>query len=286
MPSFNLSSPLKYPLSSLQQTSCPEAHWIFRKSLAFALSLLFVFCLQANFQAEAQNLPPSPNPPRLVNDLADVLSAEQERILEQKLLAYEDSTTNQVAIVLIKTLDGYDVADYAVQLALAWGIGSKKNNGVLLLVAMEDKKSRIEVGYGLEPVITDAVSARILREDLKPNFKDQRYFEGLDLATDHIFKAAAGEFKAEAGAVKKKKKRSKGWGIGTFFVFVLVVWLISRNSRGGRGGGGGFLTGMLLGSLLNSGRRHSNWGDFSSGSGSFGGFGGGSFGGGGASGDW
>jgi uncharacterized protein len=230
--------------------------------------------------SQAQDIPDAPNPPRLVNDLADALRDEEEDYLEQKLLAWEDSTSNQLAIVLVKSLDGMDVADYSVRLAEKWGIGSKKNNGILLLVAMEDRKSRIEVGYGLEGRITDAISRRILADDLKPAFKEGKYLTGLDKATTHIISAAAGEYQAEAKAPKSKKRKGIGWGAILFILFIL--YLMSRN-RGG--GGGGFLTGMLLGNML-GGNRHSSWGDFSSGSGSFGGFGGGSFGGGGASGDW
>jgi len=230
--------------------------------------------------SQAQDIPDAPNPPRLVNDLADALRDEEEDYLEQKLLGWEDSTSNQLAIVLVKSLDGMDVADYSVRLAEKWGIGSKKNNGILLLVAMEDRKSRIEVGYGLEGRITDAISRRILADDLKPAFKEGKYLKGLDKATTHIISAAAGEYQAEAKAPKSKKRKGIGWGAILFILFIL--YLMSRN-RGG--GGGGFLTGMLLGNML-GGNRHSSWGDFSSGSGSFGGFGGGSFGGGGASGDW
>jgi len=230
--------------------------------------------------SQAQDIPDAPNPPRLVNDLADALRDEEEDYLEQKLLGWEDSTSNQLAIVLVKSLDGMDVADYSVRLAEKWGIGSKKNNGILLLVAMEDRKSRIEVGYGLEGRITDAISRRILADDLKPAFKEGKYLTGLDKATTHIISAAAGEYQAEAKAPKSKKRKGIGWGAILFILFIL--YLMSRN-RGG--GGGGFLTGMLLGNML-GGNRHSSWGDFSSGSGSFGGFGGGSFGGGGASGDW
>lgn len=234
----------------------------------------------------AQNIPDSPNPPRLVNDLADVLSPDQEYALEQKLIGYEDSTSNQIAIVLVKSLDGDDVADYSVKLALKWGIGSKKNNGVLLLCAMEDHKSRIEVGYGLEGKLTDIVSKEIVSNTLKPYFKQGQYYEGLYATTNEIIRAASGEYQGEYQYTKNKKRRGKGstpfWVI--LAVIILIIWL-GRNSRGG---GGGFLTGMILGNLLSGGRR-GGFGDFSSGSGDFGGFGGfggGSFGGGGASGDW
>lgn len=242
-------------------------------AIAFAISLA---CF-------GQEIPQAPDPPRLVNDLAGILSDAEEQYLEQKLLAWEDSTSNQLAIVLVNSLSGMDVADFSVQLARKWKIGSTKNNGILLLAAIEDRKTRIEVGYGLEARITDAVSRRILAEELKPEFRDAHYLSGLDKATDKIISAAAGEYKAESGHTSKKKKKGMGWGL--IISILIILFLISRSRGGGSGGGGGFLTGMLLGNMM-SGSRHSSWGDFSSGSGSFGGFGGGDFGGGGASGDW
>ena len=240
------------------------------------------------FAGTAQNIPDPGNPPRLVNDFADVLSEEQERELEKKLMAYEDSTSTQIAVVLVKNLDGTDVADYAVKLALKWKIGTKKDNGVLFLASMEEHKTRIEVGYGLEGVLPDITTKRILTEDVKPYFKQQQYYEGIDLATTHIIQAAKGEYKGEYKySSNRGKKKGKGLGIGFTILIIILIIVFASNRRGG--GGGGFLTGMILGNMLGGGGRHSGgggWGDFSSGGGSFGGFGGGSFGGGGSSGDW
>ncbi len=256
--------------------------------MKFLLRLRVLFLLLAviiPFAGSAQNIPDQTNPPHLVNDFADVLSVEQERELEQKLMAYEDSTSTQIAVVLVKNLDGTDVADYAVKLALKWKIGTKKDNGVLLLAAIDDRKTRIEVGYGLEGVLPDITTKRILTEDVKPYFKQQQYYEGLDLATTHIIQAAKGEYKGEYKYSNNKgKKKGKGLGIGSIIFIIILIIIFASNS----GGGGGFLTGMILGNML-GGSRHSSgggWGDFSSGGGSFGGFGGGSFGGGGSSGDW
>ena len=251
---------------------------IFRAALRIA-----IIWVATSFTSFSQQIPEAPNPPRLVNDLANVLDDGQEEALEQKLIRYEDSTSNQVAIVLVNSLEGADVADYAVKLALKWGIGSKKDNGVLILAAIADRKIRIEVGYGLEARITDLVSNQIIG-DIKPYFRQEQYYEGLNLATTLLAKVAAGEHQGEYQYSKKKNKRGKGIGWGALIVILIILFFVSR---GGRGGGGGFLTGMLLGNLL-GGSRHSGggWGDFSSGGGSFGGFGGGSFGGGGSSGDW
>ncbi len=256
-------------------------------TLSLISRLFFLALLWISIPVSGQNIPDPQNPARLVNDFADVLSGQQEQALEQKLIAYEDSTSNQVAIVVVKNLDGDDVADYAVKLALKWGIGSKKNNGVLLLVSIEDRKSRIEVGYGLEGVLTDLTTKRILIEDLKPYFKQSQYFEGLDLATTHIIEAARGEYKGDYKYSNgKTKRKGKGLGIGFIILIVILIVLFGGGRKGG-GGGGGFLTGMLLGQMLGGSRGgRGDFGDFSSGGGSFGGFGGGSFGGGGSSGDW
>lgn len=251
------------------------------------------FLLGYLLPASGQNLPEVQNPPRLVNDFADVLSPEEEQLLEEKLLRFEDSTSSQIAIVLVKSLEGYDVADYSVRLALKWKIGTQKDNGVLIFAAMEDRKTRIEVGYGLEGALTDLVSKRILDEDVKPNFKQGAYYQGLEQAVTHIEQATKGEYKADAPP-KRLGKKKKGIGLGLGIVIAVVLFMLlfrGGGGRGGRRGGGGmgdFMTGMLLGQMLSGGRRGGGggWGDFSSGSGSFGGFGGGSFGGGGASGDW
>src|SRR3954466_7156834 len=116
-----------------------------RLKLFLASALLLV-----SFLASAQDIPARPNPPRLVNDFAGVLSADEAQRLEQQLVAYDDSTSNQVAVVLVKTLNDYPIEEYALKLFRSWGIGNTKtNNGVLIIAALEDRKIRIEVGYGL-----------------------------------------------------------------------------------------------------------------------------------------
>ena len=237
----------------------------------------------------AQNILPRPNPPKLVNDVAGVLSPEQREILEQKLVALDDSSSNHIAIVLIPTLDGYPIEEYANKLFRAWGIGdAKKNNGILLLISVSDKKIRIEVGYGLEGAITDVQSKSIIDNDLQPAFRKKAYYEGINAAIDNISKAAVGEYKV----VKAKKSRGPK---SNLFLLVVIIFVIVAvvGGKGGNGGsnirGGGFsdiATGMLLGSLLGGGggRSGGDWGG--GGGGGFGGFGGGSSGGGGASGGW
>ena len=254
------------------------------KKLFLILFAFFSFVL-----VDAQNVLPKPNPPHLVNDAAGVLSPEQVEILERKLVALDDSTSNQIAVVLIKTLGDYAVEDYAVKLFREWGIGNKKtNNGVLIIAAIDDRKVWIEVGYGLEGAIPDVTASSIYRNELVPEFRQQNYYRGIDNAINALAKAAVGEYK-----VKKERKENNGKGgssIITFlFILFAVIMLLSRGGRGGSGGGGlgSIANAVLISSLLNSGRGGgSGWGGGDSGGGGFGGFGGGSSGGGGAGGGW
>lgn len=250
-------------------------------------------------QLNAQDLLPKPNPPRLVVDKAGVLSPEQVNILEQQLVALDDSTSNQIAVVTVPTLEGGSIDDYAVNLFRSWGIGNKKtNNGVLILVAVNDRKIRIEVGYGLEGAIPDVTAKSIINNDLAPNFKQGNYFRGFVQASTSLSKAAAGEYKTPR---KREERGEGGGGVGTFIiiVFVVIAILAIMGGGGGRGGGGmmsrrgsgDILTPFIIGSMLGGGGRSSGgWGGggggFGGGGGGFGGFGGGSSGGGGASGGW
>jgi len=190
-------------------------------------------------------------------------------------------------VVIIPSLDGYPKEEYATKLLRDWGIGSKKNNGILLLIAINDREIKIEVGYGLEGAIPDITALNIIDNDIKPAFKAGNYYQGIDQATDNLAKAAVGEYKV----ARAKKSKSKGSG-GLFLIILIIIFVVLRNGRGGGGsniGGGGFsdvATGMLLGSLLGGGSRGGGgWGN-SGGGGGFGGFGGGSSGGGGAGGSW
>lgn len=253
--------------------------------------LLFLLCFLALGNLHAQDLLPPPNPPRLLVDKAGILIKEQQEILEQKLVAFDDSTSNQISVVIIPTLKDYPIEDYAVKLFRSWGIGgSKNNNGVLLLIAASDRKIKIEVGYGLEGAITDVQSKSIIENDLAPNFQAGNYYRGIDEAINSLEKAAAGEYKVP------REKKDEGGGLIVFLVILAVVlWLIIGSSKGGGGGGvasrGGWssiLLPMILGAAAGRGGGGGGFGGggFGGGGGGFGGFGGGSSGGGGASGGW
>jgi uncharacterized protein len=259
----------------------------------FLFTILFI--IQA-LVGLAQNIPARPSPPRLVNDYTHTLTQDQQYTLEQKLVAYDDSTSNQVVVVIVATTNDYDPADYATKLGRAWGVGNKTtNNGVVLLIAKDDRKVFISPGYGLEGALPDITCKSIIDNVITPNFKQEDFYRGIDLGTTAIVKAAAGEYKAPEGYRKQKGRGGGGSIIGIIIIIFIILMLVGRGG-GGRGGGGmfsrrgygGFVEGAILGSLLSGGGRGGGgWGGGGdSGGGGFGGFGGGSFGGGGSGGSW
>ena len=266
-----------------------------QSKMKFKNTILTVLFLFLNTVLLAQTFPAKPN--RLVNDYTQTLSTDQINSLEQKLVAFDDSSSTQVAVVIIKSLEGYDVSDYAVRLAENWGIGgSKNNNGVLLLVSLGDRKVTIQTGYGVEGALPDAITRRIIEREITPNFKSGNYFAGIDQGTSAIISYTKGEYKNDT---PKKQTKSRGSGIGFIIIIVIIILIALR--KGGGGGGSQVIGGrggaspfwwLLLGSQLGRGSG-GGFGGFSGGSGGFGGggggfggFGGGSFGGGGSSGSW
>lgn len=272
-----------------------------KSKILHALFFLF-FTLLTGFISLAQDLPERPDPPRLVNDFAGLLSPEQQAALENKLVGFNQKTSTQIAIVTVKSLLGYDKADFAVKLSEKWGIGQKgKNNGILILVkpklANERGEVYVAVGYGLEGVVPDAVASQsLIREELLPAFKQNDYYTGLDRSTDVLIGLTSGEFTADQYVQSTGKGKSEGIGGGVFIIIILIIVVLLKRGGGrshGIGSTRGMLGGLLLGSML-GGHHRGSWGNFSggggfgggSGGGGFGGFGGGSFGGGGAGGSW
>jgi uncharacterized protein len=263
-----------------------------RFSLIFLVLLLFGY----PDKLFGQKFPESPNPPRLVIDFSGTLLQSQIDDLEDKLVAFNDSTSNQISIVLIKSTEGFPIADYAFTLGDKWGIGRKqRSNGVLVLVAMDDRKMYIAVGYGLEGAIPDALAKRIIETDMKPEFRQGQYYDGLSKAVDHIMLLSIGEFLNDLDEDKPVEKKT--WLVFIVFALMLVIiygmtiksvrsYALINNIP--------FWTAWNI--LNNSDKIHKGyWGEFSgrgssyggmSGGGGFGGFGGGSFGGGGAGGSW
>jgi len=250
--------------------------------------LLFICLLGSVLTGMAQDIPKRPDPPKLVNDYTGTLSADQKQTLENKLVAYDDSTSNQIVIVIVATTNDYAPNDYATKLGRDWGVGNKKtNNGVVILVAKDDRKIYIAPGYGLEGALPDITCQAIIDNEIKPNFKESDFYRGLDKGTDAIIKAAAGEYKAPKG-YKKKKVDSDTLMFFVVFFGIIIIAIIQgfRNN-----GGGGMMSRKGYKGVGNtiwwsSGGSSGGWGGGSSGGGGFGGFGGGSFGGGGAGGGW
>jgi uncharacterized protein len=237
--------------------------------------------------ADDQVYPDKPNPPALVNDFAHMLSADQASQLEAKLEQFNTTTSTQITIVTIKNLGGHDVEEYSVEVFNRWGIGQAgKNNGVLLLVSLDDRKAWITVGKGLEGVLTDVQSGQIFRNQIVPAFRKQDYYGGLSDASDAIIAVTKGEYKADA-APQQPHFPFAAAIIGVIFI-LFIIRMLGRGGGGGNGGGGlgNFAAGMLLGDML-GGRGGGGGGGFGGGGGGgFGGFGGGSSGGGGAGGSW
>ena len=260
-------------------------------SLIAALLLpLFVFAQQQDFPEKSD---------KLVNDYANLLTDQEEAQLERKLFNYYDTTSTEIAIVTLTSIGGYDAMDYAIQLGEYWGVGgSKFDNGLLILIAKNERKLAIATGYGLEGAIPDAATYTVREEHMQPYFTDGQFYKGLDQGTDIIIALAQGEYTAENIS---RRDPGDGGGIGFIFILGFILWIlfVSRKANRYRKGSYGhrkmdFWTALFLGSMLSGGGRSGrSWSDFNSGGGSFGGggggfggFGGGSFGGGGSSGSW
>lgn len=285
-----------------QKMNIPYSHTkhqsLFNTKVFITKGALFICLFFAILSVLGQNLPPVSK--TLVTDYTNTLSAGQLQQLEHKLVAFNDTTSTQIAVVLVNSTDGYDVADYAVRLANSWGVGNKKyNNGVILLAAIGDRAVTIQTGYGVEGALPDAIAYRIIENDIKPAFRGGDYYGGLDAATNSIIAYTKGEYKADAKDATQRE--GGGGGFGTIAIIIVIIIIISLISKGGgKNGGRRVIDGkgssdlfwwMLLNGLGGSSRDNDSDGGFGGGfgggsGGGFGGFGGGGFGGGGASGRW
>lgn len=257
--------------------------------------LLWLALLCAPVMTEAQTFPKLTG--RVV-DNANLLDPAQEQALDAKLAGIETATGRQLVVATLPDLQGRDISDYGYRLGREWGIGAKgKNDGAILIVAPTERRVRIEVGYGLEGFLTDAMSALIITNAITPRFKAGDYPGGINAGVDEIgalLKLTPEEAKARAAAMAAQAREKTDGGnvagvllilifVGVFFVAPMVLG--ARGGKGRRYRGGGGVPIILWG----PGSSSSGWGSGgSSWGGDGGGFsgGGGSFGGGGASGDW
>jgi len=227
-----------------------------------------------------------------VVDGANMLSPAVEASLNDKLAALETQTGRQLVVATLPSLQGYEIEDYGYQLGRAWGIGdAKADTGVLLIVAPNERQVRIEVGYGLEPILTDALSSTILQGQVLPRFKAGDMEAGVVAGADAIaaqlaLPADEAAARARAAAAKPKAQSDPRSGFPILLVIIFLVFMFTRGRRGR--GGAGALPWILLGALSGRGGGRDDWGGGGFGGGGGGGFsgGGGSFGGGGSSGRW
>ena len=252
--------------------------------------ILVLLCLMTAVLSYA--IPSRPDPQRLVNDLAQVFTSDQVSRLENTLVAFDDSTSNQIVVVTVKDLEGYDPSEYATRIGLDWGVGSAQfNNGIVLLVKPKTYDSAgqvfIAVGYGLEGAIPDAYAKRIIENELIPNFRLNDYYAGVEAACDVLMKLASGEISEPRGEEEDDALLEI---IATLLFIGLLIFIfiiaVGQNDDNGHTSGGGRRT-IYVGPIITSGRSYGGGSSFGGGfGGGFGGFGGGSFGGGGAGGSW
>lgn len=233
-------------------------------------------------------IPGRPVPERLVNDFAGLFSSAERAALERVLVAFDDSTSNQIAVVTVKDLEGYEPADYATRIGIDWKVGSKDfNNGIVILVKPKDSsagKVFIAVGYGLEGAIPDAYAKRIIESEMIPRFAADDYFGGVAAGCDVLMKLASGEISEP----RDRQEEDLPWYVGLILALVFVIIIVIIAKKNGGGGHGHSNRGrrvIYTGPVITGGPTFGR-GSHGGGFGGFGGFGGGSFGGGGAGGRW
>lgn len=252
-------------------------------------------------------IPDKATPPRLVNDFAGILSVGQKRSLESKLVAYNDSTSTQITVVTVKSLGGEEASFFAFELGEKWGVGQNgEDNGIVILIAPNERKTFIATGYGAEGALPDAYAKRIVEDIMLPEFKKGDYFGGITKAVERIKGYLRGEFTKPSLGVSTSHPMIPFLLMFALFLFLVVLfsYIASKQKKGGYtysgkgvkpfsgpqwggGFGGGNTTTWSGGKGFGKGGGFGGgFGGGSSGGGGFGGFGGGSFGGGGAGGSW
>ena len=258
------------------------------------LIVAFLFCLSAKGFAQ-YDIPEVPKKETSVYDYANLLSSGQKTALENKLVKYSDTTSTQITVVVIPSTKGEDISLLGAKWGQKWGIGQKgKDNGILIMLATQDRKVDINTGYGIETIITDRMAEQVINRIMIPQFKKGDFYAGLDQAADALFQMLQGEYQGT-----RKQNNSNGFKIlPILIIFIVIIFILSRSRGGGggrnggrRSGAGSLLDVIILSSMGRGGLGGGGFGGGSSGGGfgggGFGGgFGGGGFGGGGASGGW
>ena len=257
----------------------------------FVILLLFTSSIQGQFK-----IPETPKIQTSLYDYANVLNSLEAEEIKQKLIKYADTTSTQLVLITFNSTEGENINYLGAQWGEKWGIGQEEDNGILILLAYNDRKIAINTGKGTEHLLTDAMSKRIIDEDIIPYFKTGDYYGGLNSGVDAIFEVMTGAYEA------KKQEEELPMETILFLMFVFLIFLIAissnrnngSNNRGERrfknDNAADIIEAIILSSSGRGGYRKSSGGfggGWSTGGGGFsGGFGGGSFGGGGASGGW
>ncbi len=276
------------------------------------LFVLFIALLSFSLSFAQFDIPKKPTDPEIIKkdyvvyDKGEFLKPYEKEQLRLKLIKYADTTSTQIVIAIIPSTKGEEIKYLGTNWGHEWGIGGseKNDNGIFILLAHKDRKIAINTGYGVEHLLTDAMSKRIIERDIIPYFKQNDYYGGLNRGTDAIFEVMNGEYKGT-----RQSSNGGGFPVGIifilFFIFIIILISISKNRRGGGGNNRGrrsdasdILEAIILSNMGRGSYRRgsSGWGGSSggggwssggsSGGGFGGGFGGGGFGGGGASGGW
>ncbi len=252
------------------------------------LLFTFAFCLFTFAFSQNDCIPDKPSPPHLVNNLSkefpNFLSADETSRLEQKLVAFSDSTSNQIVIVIVDDLCGYDANEFSTQLGHKWKVGQEKfDNGIVVMIkptgGSDQRDAYIAVGYGLEGAVPDITANQIVDNEIIPRFKDGNYYDALNVATDVLISLAKKEYSSDEYAMPNNSGERIPW-LAIIVVVCIIIFSFIPRRRGTTIGNRG--TTYYGGSWM---RGSGGFGGGSSGR-SFGGFGGGGFGGGGAGGKW
>jgi len=257
------------------------------------IKLILLLVLIPVWNLAQDNLPVPASPGSWVNDYAKIFSQSEAQQLDQKLNAFEYRNSTQIFVVTLNDNGGYPASMLAPMIGEAWGVGQKgKDNGIVILVDMQDRDMYIATGYGNEEYVTDALAKRIVENEIIPSFKRGEYYAGIDKATDVLISLLEGKFTAEQ--YRKQTASRGGSAIGGFIFMMILLSVLFGGRRRSSGIGRSNLPLWLALGMMSGSRSSGNWGNFSGGSGSFGGGGfggfggggGGSFGGGGAGGSW
>lgn len=248
-----------------------------KRFLILIFNLLIIFGLQASIPQKTD---------KLVNDYAGVVPSTQKEAMEIRLDSLSRQTGNQIVVLVVTTLDGYEISDYALQIGREWGVGQKDNNNGLVMVVKVKNETKgqayIATGYGLEGALPDATCKHIVDNEMIPHFKNNDYAGGIEAALDVIVPIVKGEYTSE-----EYEKKNDDWGAGLItmlVIFGIVIVLVVLDKFGLFGPGGGTTYGS--GGTYTGTRYYGGSSYYGSSGGGFGGFGGGSFGGGGAGGSW